>query len=57
METLDKFKMKFCDRNSEGYDDLDAQEEEEFFETIAEIVAKLGSWCLELYQDLDKMLA
>lgn len=34
--------MKFTDRDAPDYDELDAAEEEEFFECIAEAVSKLG---------------
>lgn len=57
LSVINQFAMKFPDRSKEGFDDLEASEEEEFFETIAEIINKLGIWCLELYSDLDKMLA
>jgi len=49
LETLNEFKLKFADRTADNYDELDAAEEEEFFECIAEAVKKLGGWCLELY--------
>jgi len=56
LDTLNLYTLKFPDRNAENYDDLDAAEEEEFFECVSEAINKLGNWCLELHQDLDKML-
>ena len=44
-----EFHMRFTDRTADDYDDLDATEEEEFFECISEAINKLGNWCLELY--------
>jgi hypothetical protein len=49
LEILDLYKLKFPDRNAQNYDELDAVEEEEFFECISEAINKLGNWCLELY--------
>lgn len=58
LDILESFQPKFRDRPTEN--DLDIQEEqdqeEEFFVELSEIVDKLGQWCLELFQNEEKLL-
>ena len=34
----------------------DQEEEEEFFSDVADSVFKVGQWCLEMFQNHEKML-
>ncbi|CDW81505.1 exportin-t [Stylonychia lemnae] len=57
LDILESFEIRFRERPSEDSDLQEEQEnEEEFFEAVSEIVDKLGQWCLEIYQNQDKLL-
>lgn len=56
LDILESFKMKFRERPGEDADADEVEEEEEFFELMSEAVDKLGEWCLELYQNHEKLL-
>lgn len=47
--------MTYRERNQDRFID-EQEEEEEFFSQLAEIVFKIGQWCLELYGHEDKLL-
>ena len=58
LDLLEQFKPRFRDRPDENSEAPleELEEEEEFFTLIAEITDKIGQWCLEIYQNQEKML-
>lgn len=48
LDVLESFKIKFTDRVEDASDE-EQENEEEFFNSVSDIVNHLGQWCLELY--------